>query len=115
MSSEDLRIELLTKAHDRSTFDCGNEQLNDFLKKHARQNQEADVGRTYVAVSAGRVVGYFAISVGSIAREMLQTDESKRLPRYPVPSAHLGRLAVDQSLHGKGLGGRLLIDRKSVV
>jgi len=35
----------------------------------------------------------------------------KRLPRYPLlPAALVGRLAVDQSFHGKGLGGALLAD-----
>ncbi|MFT3712986.1 MAG: GNAT family N-acetyltransferase [Archangium sp.] len=89
--------------------------MNEFLKKHARQNQDVDVGRTYVALSGARVVGFFTLSVGSVAREALQNDEAKRLPRYPVPSAHLGRLAVDLSSRGRGLGARLLIRAMEIV
>ena len=34
----------------------------------------------------------------------------KRLPRYPIPVVHLGRLAVDMRYQGKGLGEFLLMD-----
>lgn len=115
MSSGEVSIELLNKAHDRSKFDCGEEHLNDFLRKHARQNQDVDVGRTYVALIGQRVVGFFTLSVGSVARDVLQDDDAKRLPRYPVPSVHLGRLAVDVSVRGKGLGARLLIRAMEIV
>ena len=35
----------------------------------------------------------------------------KKLPRYPtVPAVRMGRLAVDQSFKGQGMGGALLAD-----
>jgi hypothetical protein len=39
------KVESLTRQHDRQSFDCGVEELNEFLKKHARQNAEKDVSR----------------------------------------------------------------------
>lgn len=38
----------LLKEHDRSFFDCGNPELNDYLKRFARQTQERNGARTYV-------------------------------------------------------------------
>jgi predicted GNAT family N-acyltransferase len=41
----------------------------------------------------------------------LPYDVSRKLPRYPQPLATLvGRLAVDQSTKGRGLGKHLLLD-----
>ncbi len=53
---------------------------------------------------------YYTLSSGSVAFEVLPDDLSRRLPRYPIPTAHLGRLAVDRQLRGQGLGGILLFD-----
>lgn len=101
-------IEPLEKSHRREDFDCGETSLNEFLRKYARQNAERGLGRTFVAVLPGekQVKGYYTLSSGSIAFEAVP----EKLPRYPVPVAHLGRLAVDLTMRGEGLGELLLID-----
>lgn len=107
MSSEFL-IEPLKKEHQRSDFDCGIESLNLFLKNFARQNDGKGLSRTFVAVRPGDgiVLGYYSVSSGSISYEQVPVN----LPRYPVPTAHIGRLAVDSRSQGVGLGEYLLID-----
>lgn len=104
----DFAIELLAKQHKRENFDCGEENLNQFLKKYARQNQEKGFGRTFVAVlpNEAEVLGYYTISAGSISFEIIP----EKIPRYPIPTAHLGRLATDVKMRGQGLGELLLID-----
>jgi ribosomal protein S18 acetylase RimI-like enzyme len=106
------RIELLDKHHQRGEFDCGEESLNTFLRAHAGQNARRDISRTYVALPAESdvVAGYYTLSSGSVGFENLPDKAVKRLPRYPVPTAHMGRLAVDLQFQGKGLGGILLVD-----
>lgn len=54
--------------------------------------------------------GYHSLSATSFQRDDLPADQAKRLPRYPVPAALLGRLAVDANMKGKGLGSYLLMD-----
>lgn len=106
------RIELLDKHHQREGFDCGEESLNSFLHTHAGQNARRDISRTYVVLPAESnvVVGYYTLSSGSVAFSSLPDASTKRLPKYPVPTAHLGRLAIDRRFQGQGLGGILLID-----
>ena len=106
------RIEPLSKQHHRADFDCGEESLNVFLQTHAGQNARRDISRTYVALpqDASSVAGYYALASGSVAFDALPDEAAKRLPRYPVPAAHLGRLAVDVRFQGRGLGGVLLVD-----
>jgi len=105
-------IEELTTDHDRSAFSCGQASLDEFISRCAHQNQKSGVSRTFVAHRpGGRVVrGYYSLAAGAVAFAGLPEEQRKRLRRYPVPVAHLGRLAVDQSAQGNGLGSFLLID-----
>jgi GNAT superfamily N-acetyltransferase len=103
-----LIIETLSSTHDRNAFDFGESSLNTYLRQYARQNDEKGLGRTYVAVEPDqtRIAGYYTISTGAVTFEQVP----EKLPRYPIPIVHLGRLAVDLSSQGKGLGELLLID-----
>ena len=105
-------IEPLAKQHVRDEFDCGNAELNTFLRKYARQNEQKGLSRTYVAVrqNARTVCGYYSLSSSSVEFVHLPEDLQRRYPRYPIPVAHFGRLAVDRREQGRGLGAYLLID-----
>jgi GNAT superfamily N-acetyltransferase len=105
-------IQRLGKDHDRSQFDCGNNALNEWLKQRARQFDRRDLARTYVAVRPGEqsVLGYYAVANHRVSYEALPPEQAKGLPRIDIPVILLGRLAVDKTEQGKGLGGCLLID-----
>lgn len=105
-------IEKLSGRHDRTAFDCDRDPLNDFLKKYAGQNQKSGISLTYVAIrpDSCKVEGYYTISAGAVEFADVPEDVRKGLPRYPVPVAHVGRLAVDKTVKGKGLGRLLLLD-----
>jgi GNAT superfamily N-acetyltransferase len=105
-------VERFGKRHDRSQFDCGVESLNDWLRKLVSQYERRDLARTYVAVQPGEnlVLGYYAISNHRVGYEALPAEQAKGLPRIDVPVVLLGRLAVDQSVRGQGLGEFLLLD-----
>ncbi|HET6568112.1 MAG TPA: GNAT family N-acetyltransferase [Rhodothermales bacterium] len=107
-----FRIERITPEHERDEFDCGEPEMNEYLLRFARQNDRKETGRTYVAVrpAGKRVLGYYTLSAGAVAFEHLPPTVRKRIARYPVPVAHLGRLAIDHSVQGQGLGSALLFD-----
>jgi GNAT superfamily N-acetyltransferase len=104
-------VERIRKAHRREGFDCGEPSLNEFLRAYARQNDDLELGRTFVATLPGesRVLGYYTLRAGSVIIENLPEEDRKRFPKYPVPVVHLGRLAVDRSTQGQRLGEFLLI------
>ena len=112
MAEESWRIEPLNRRHERDAFACGVARLDDYLKKYARQNADLDYGRTFVLVGDGgsAVLGYYTLSAGAVAREHFPPEQARRLPQYPAPIAHLGRLAVDREAQGQGLGSLLLAD-----
>ncbi|HEY1376534.1 MAG TPA: GNAT family N-acetyltransferase [Gemmataceae bacterium] len=108
----DWDIEHLGDAHDRAAFDCGQPSLDDFIRTKAGQYERKNVGRTYVAVRRGttRVVGYYTLALGAVELAHVPPAAAKKLPKHPVPVILLGRLAVDRSEQGKGLGEHLLFD-----
>ncbi len=101
---------LLTKDHDRNSFDCGVPVLDDYLKKYALQNQKKHAARTYVATRGDRIVGYYSLAYGSISLEEAPQSVKSGLPRHPIPVILLARLAVDSNEKGRGLGAALLKD-----
>jgi ribosomal protein S18 acetylase RimI-like enzyme len=107
------RIEAVTAEHERDSFDCGHPFLNTYLAQFARQNGENGIARAYVMVpvAAGNpVVGYYTLSAAAVAFETIPGTLRKRLPKYPVPVARIGELAIDNLCKGQGLGSVLLLD-----
>lgn len=106
----DWVIESLSRHHDRATFCCGNASLDAFLKDLAGQYEKRRLGKTFVAVRQGErlVCGYYTSACGSLDLSALAEIQRKKLPKHPLPTVHLGRLAVDQSHQGQRLGELLL-------
>ena len=109
---DEWRIERLDRGHMREGFDCGKPSLNDFLHGLVSQYEKRNLGRTYVAFGEGeeRVLGYYTLASGAIDALSLPVKQAKKLPRHAVPVILLARLAVDRSVHGRGMGGYLLRD-----
>ena len=106
-------ISPLEKAHDRKSFDCGNEDLNRYLLEQARQDAEKRVAAPFVLTRLNNpaVLGFYTLSSSIIPVDELPHDLMKRLPRYgQLPVTLLGRLAVDRSVSGQGVGEYLLVD-----
>ena len=103
----------ISKKHDRDSFDCEVEPLNTYLKRFARQNHETGISVTIVACTEEepkKILGYYSVSSGEVAFDDLPEDVRKKLPKYPVPIMRIGRLAVDKTTKGTGLGKQLLVD-----
>lgn len=98
--------------HDRTGFDCGVEALNDWLVTKLSQYEKRDLARAYVLVQEKQAVvkGYYAISNHTVVYDALPADQAKGLPQIDVPVMLIGRLAVDSSVRGQGLGEFLLLD-----
>src|SRR5207253_11428376 len=93
-------------------FDCNDDALNNYLKKHAWSNQQKiSIRVTYVVVdeSASKtVLGYFTLATSAIPRTPFPKKQVRGLPAYDLPLILLARLAVDHRFEGRGLGRLLL-------
>lgn len=101
--------EPLSDGHRIDDFCCGIAALDDWLIRRARNNQKTGASRTYVVAVAGQVAGYYCLASGALALGDAPGGIRRNMPD-PVPMAVLGRLAVDRSWQGQGLGVALLRD-----
>jgi GNAT superfamily N-acetyltransferase len=102
-----LRVEALGD-HALDAFRCGNDQLDDWLRTHAR-GATGQGTRTYVLVDdEDAVVGYFAIAPHFLAREEAPRKIGRGAPSQ-IPAILLAKLALDQSAQGQALGAELLV------
>ena len=102
----------LNKSHHRPVFTCGIPALDTYIKKQASQDIRRNVCKVYVATSLNdpkTILGYYALSSGSVSFKKFPPGLKKKLPKYPIPVARIGRLAVDKKLQGCGLGKKLLM------
>ena len=100
---------LLHAQHQTEQFFCGVESLDVWLKRRALKNQIQGASRTYVACQGDRVVAYYAIASGAVTCNEATGRLRRNMPD-PIPVVVLGRLGVDSSLHGQGLGRSLVRD-----
>lgn len=103
--------EPIGKTQDRKGFDCGDEALNEFLAKYARQAHETGSSKTFCAMddaNPGRILGFYSIAPAELDFSRIPDTLRKGLPRHGVGGFRLARLAIARSVQGNGLGGQLL-------
>ena len=101
--------EKLDPAHDLSQFQCGEPELDDWLKRRALNNEASGASRTYVVCIGPRVVGYYALANGASAHTDAPGRVKRNMPN-PIPVMVIGRLAIDLKFQGRGIGSALLRD-----
>lgn len=100
----------LNPSHRIDGFACEEPSLESWLKRRARKNHDLGASRVFVVTADGDdVVGYYALSAGSVSRAISPGRLRRNMPE-PIPVAVLGRLAVHTAHTGKGLGSGLLKD-----
>jgi len=101
----------LSREHDRSGFDCGVRELDNFLKATARQHGEKGISRTFVLIESSPVIlGYFTLTLCEAMASSMPAKYAGKYPRHALPAVRLGRLAVSRKEQGKGHGELLLAE-----
>lgn len=113
-----MEIQLLTKDHDRNGFDCGNSDLNNFLKKTARQAADKNLSRTFVLTDGktNTIYGFVSITPCSVNIEDVPEKQRKKYPpQHGLPAIRLARLGVGLEHRRKGYGELLLTEAMSIT
>jgi GNAT superfamily N-acetyltransferase len=101
--------ELLAAHHDLSVFDSGEVSLDEWLNKRALPNQASGASRTFVVCDGPKVIGYYALASGAVTAAVVPGRFRRNMPD-PIPVVLLGRLAIDRTYQGRGLGRSLFRD-----
>ncbi|HCA59743.1 MAG TPA: hypothetical protein DEP46_17375 [Blastocatellia bacterium] len=112
-----LRIEPLTRIHNRKAFSCSDETVDQFLRQKAMQDQELDLSRTMVLTNTAHdptgIIGYHTLAITQIPQEQIPNDRPKI--KRGIPVILLGQLGIDSEYQGMGYGERMLTDAQSRV
>ena len=124
MTSEQIaqsyQIRLLSKGESISSFDCGDEDLNDFILNESQLYRQARLAVSYVIENrvTKQVVGFFSLANDRVSVSDFENKtefnrfrkkrfiNEKRIKSYPA--VKIGRLGVDISVKGQSLGTFIL-------
>ena len=99
----------LADHHELGEFRSGVAVLDEWLRRRARANQAGGASRTFVVCEGSRVIAYYALASGAVRQPEAPGRFRRNMPD-PIPVAVLGRLAIDQSHQGRGIGRALVRD-----
>lgn len=106
--------EALDSKHNRNNFSCGKDLLDNYFWRQANQDVKRKLSTCFVLpdTESDRIQGYYTLSSNSISNDSIPDSYRKKLPKsyLSIPTILLGRLAIDKSCQGKGIGRVLLID-----
>lgn len=100
--------------HPKQEFSCGNDILDNYLRKQANQDIKRKLSACFVLHDneTGLLKGYYTLSNNSIAQDLIPAKFQKRIPNsyQSIPTTLLGRLAIDSRFQRQGVGKLLLVD-----
>ena len=123
--SDIYEIRKLQKNERVKSFNCGDDDLNDFLLNRAITYRKALLAVTYVFenIESKEIIGYFSLANDRVSLTDFENNtefnrfrrnrfvNGKRIKSYP--SVKICRLGIKKDYHGKGIGSILLYFIKS--
>lgn len=110
-------IEPISRQHERKQFDCGDDEVNRFLREQALQDHEKDMSRTMVLIDDEAdqtlIIGFHTLAMRHVRQEDIPKDKPKI--KRSIPVVLLGQLGVDRAFQGLGRGDLLLMDAQARV
>jgi len=101
-----------------TSFDCNDDDLNDFFKSDSHNYTEQLLGKTYCFVleSSNEIVCAFTLANDSIKASLLPNSRKKKVQKQiphqktmkSYPAVMIGRLGVDAKFQGCGIGKQLM-------
>lgn len=104
-----ISIKEINSKSSLKSFDCGVLVLNEFLSRYAMKNDLLGIGKTFIALTEkNEIAGYFTLATAQIGFNEIPVNYQAKLPKYPIPSLRIARLAVNKNTQKKGIGKWLL-------
>lgn len=101
-------IQLYSTSYAFKHFDCGDNDLNKYIRTHAKQNDANNLSKTYVCEDDDQIVGFVTLCNAQIEFRSMPENYQANNPKYPIPAIRIARLGVDMKYQSKGFGKALL-------
>lgn len=103
----ELEIRRLSQKDRCPDFGSGDDRLDEFFRRYAKQHEARKISATFVACAAETIVGFVTIVPASIPSAPLKAHV-KHLSSFPAPVLLLARMATDARFQKQGIGAQLL-------
>ncbi len=111
-----MKLVRLTADSNLSNFDCGDEDLNNFLVEDAKGFLDKRIATSFLLEDEGSIVAYFCLLNDKISRQDVTNSQWKKIKgTFPdrkqfgsYPAIKIGRFAVSSSYRGRNIGTDLL-------
>ncbi len=111
-----MKLVRLTPEMNVDGFDCGDDDLNDFLVEDAKGFLDRRIATSYILEDEGNVVAYFCLLNDKISRQEVTNNQWKKIKdNFPVgkkfgsyPAIKIGRFAVSLKYKGRNIGTDLM-------
>jgi len=106
-----LKVCKLSPIYDLSIFDCGDNDLNEFLREDALKHQNSLIATTLLFIYEEKIIGYASLcsdSVKLIKEEKLKIRDEIGYKYGDYPAVKVARLAVQKEYQGKDVGTKIL-------
>lgn len=114
--TDNIRVVRLTQDYKFKSFDCGNQDLNDFLLSDSKSYLKKLLSVTYILETDNDIVAYFSVSNDKISVPDSDKATWRRIKalfphskhRIDYPAVKIGRLAVNSKYRNNGIGSDIL-------
>ncbi len=111
-----MKVVPLTPDYELTAFDCGDEQLNNFLFEDAKPSLELRIANTFILEDDGRIAAYFCLLNDKVSKDEIIGSRWKKIrANFPsgkqfrsYPTVKIGRLAVSVDYRGQNIGTWLM-------
>lgn len=118
-----MRLVPLTSDYELTVFDCGDDQLNNFLYEDAKPSLELRIANTFILEDNGQIVAYFCLLNDKVSKEEIIGSRWKKIKNnFPrdkqfcsYPTVKIGRFAVSKDYRGQNIGTWLVAKLKSLL
>jgi predicted GNAT family N-acyltransferase len=118
-----MRLVPLSLDYELTTFDCGDEQLNEFLFEDAKPSLELRIANTFILVDDGRIAAYFCLLNDKVSKDEIIGSRWKKIrANFPkskqfrsYPTVKIGRFAVSLDYRGRNIGPELMALLKDLL
>lgn len=100
----------LSKLSDLSKFDCGDNDINNFLKHDALTYQENKLATTTLFIFNDELIGFFSTAADSIKLKLTEKQEHNMhgKPLHEFPAIKISRLGRDINYKSQNVGANIL-------
>lgn len=111
-----MKLVRLTSDTELAGFDCGDEDLNNFLVEDAKNFLDKRIATSFILEDEGNVVAYFCLLNDKVSRQEVTNNQWRKIrDSYPVgkkfgsyPAIKIGRFAVSSAYRGRNIGTDLM-------